>query len=166
MGFTIISAMESVNGQMHVNVAWRTGFCGHGSNPKRKSVELLQRMMDLLIGHALQARQICAKQTLDQGIVMVSRTCQLISTMIWLALVISNVTNLEVNSNATVPLASCGIRCGSMTHNLWIINYRSKSLTRKNRKRVLAVGQVKTKVRAAKTMVLLKDHAQQTNYSK
>ena len=46
MGFTTISAMESVNGQMHVNVAWRTGFGGHGPNPLRKSIELFQRMMD------------------------------------------------------------------------------------------------------------------------
>ena len=52
-----------------------------------------------------------------------------------------------------------------MTHNLWIINYQSKSMTRKNRKRELVVGQVKTKVRAAKTMVLQKDLAQQTNDS-
>ena len=53
-----------------------------------------------------------------------------------------------------------------MTYNLWITNYQSKSMTSKTRKRELAVGQVKTKVRAAKTMVLQKDRAQQTNDSK
>ena len=119
--------------------------------------------MVLLIDHALRGRQICAKLILDQGIVMVSQTYQLISTMIWLALVISNVTSLEVNSNAIVLLVSCGIRIGSMTHKLWVINYQSKSMRHKNRKRVLAVGQVKTKVRAAKIMVLQKDLAQQTD---
>ena len=85
---------------------------------ERKSVELFQRMMVLLIDHALRGRQICAKLILDQGIVMVSQTYQLISTMISLALVISNVTNSEVNSNAIVLLVSCGIRIGSMTHKL------------------------------------------------
>ena len=75
-------------------------------------------MMVLLIDHALRGRQICAKLILDQDIVMVSQTYQLISTMISLALVISNVTSLEVNSNAIVLLVSCGIRIGSMTHKL------------------------------------------------
>ena len=42
-------------------------------------------------------------------------------------------------------------------------NYQSKSMRHKNRKRVRAVGQVKTKVRAAKIMVLQKDLAQQTD---
>ena len=74
--------------------------------------------MVLLIDHALQARLICAKLILDQDIVMVSQTYQLISTMISLALVISNVTNSEVNSNAIVLLVSCGIRIGSTTHKL------------------------------------------------
>ena len=66
-----------------------------------------------LIDHALLGQQICAKLILDQGIVMVSQTYQLISTMISLALVISNVTSLEVNSNAIVLLVSRGIRSGS-----------------------------------------------------
>ena len=74
--------------------------------------------MVLLIDHALQGQQICAKLILDQGIVMVSQTYQPISTMISLALVISNATNSEVNFNAIVLLVSCGIRIGSITHEL------------------------------------------------
>ena len=48
-----------------------------------------------------------------------------------------------------------------MNHKVSVTKYDME-----NRKRELAVGQVKTKVRAAKTMVLQKDLAQQTNDSK
>ena len=69
-------------------------------------------------------------------------------------------TNSEVNSNAIVLLVSCGIRSGSITHKLSVEKYQTQE---KNRNRELAVGQVKTKVRAAKIMVPQRDLAQQTD---
>ena len=170
MVFTIITAMESVNGQMHVSVAWRTGFCEHHVtwfvskafnsvylvNPVKEwwtsSPTMLLRVARFVSsGHSTRLlwwRHKCASLS------------QWWSDLHWLFEMWRIWWSIPMRLSRWSHLAQGQV--------LWLIIDASQIATvaYNNQKRGLAVGQVKTKVLVAKIMVLQKDLARQTNDSK